>query len=121
MKSSFNNFQISILDYCRSLRLLFSLYSKKEDENATKHVEQPIVLDITVVNQEIDNAFVHFDPRTLNKVVISLQDIQTLAPCKWLNDTVIDYYFSLLLLNDSSYISFNFNFLIIFRLIFILL
>jgi hypothetical protein len=108
LKSSLNNDQISILDYCRAVRLLFSLTNKKkEDEEIAEAVEEPVEIDRNALNQEIDNAFINFDPRNLNKVIISLHDIQTLSPCSWLNDTVIDYYFNLLLLDQPSYFSFS--------------
>ncbi len=108
LKLAFNNDHISILDYCRALRLLYALNDTKEEEEESKKAgETTPELDLTAVNLEIDNAFVSFEPQTLSKVIISLQDIRTLAPYQWLNDTVIDYYFKLLLKDQPNYFSFS--------------
>ncbi len=107
LKYSLKNYQISILDYCRALRLLFSFRSNKKEDETNEIVEANVEPDINALDQEIDNAFIQFDPKTLNNVIISLQDILTLSPTRWLNNTVIDYYFNLLLLDQPNYFSFS--------------
>jgi len=108
LKTALNNNQISILDYCRSLRFLYSLKVNKEndeEENKSRNVISNFNLE--EYNVEIDKAFIQFETKTLNNISISSHDIQTLSPKQWLNDTIIDYYFNLLLLEYSDYFCFS--------------
>ncbi len=81
------------------------LYSLKSDDKSKKQA-QVVKSDYIVIEQyesEYENAFANFTTLTLNHVVLSKMDILRLKPRQWLNDHIIDYYFSLLFANNSDF------------------
>ncbi len=109
LKFSLNNNHISILDYFRSLRNLYSLSNNKkdEDEEINKKIDKPKKFTLEDHNDEIDKAFNCFESRTFNNIFITLHDIKTLSPNQWLNDTIIDYYYCLILMDYSHFFCFS--------------
>jgi sentrin-specific protease 1 len=111
LKFSLASGHISIIDYVLSIQQLFSLKEEKSDDNEEteekKTKKKYPKFDLSEHTTIIEEAFVRFQPRELNRITIKLEDIRTLGPRMWLNDTVIDYYLNLLLNEDQGYYAFN--------------
>jgi hypothetical protein len=102
----YNN-QISILDYIKSMTKLYSLINKDKETKAADKIQKFQPLNLDQYTDEINDAFNNFSSRTLNNVVLSHADIQRLRPSQWLNDNIIDYYFSLLSHENNDFYFFN--------------